>query len=61
MQVSFDDGGTWSPAPLTGTGERRTVTVTNPAGGTVSLRATATDSSGSKVRQTIIAAYQVAG
>ena len=61
MQVSYDGGGTWSPAPVTGTGERRTVTVTNPAGGTVSLRATATDSAGNKVRQTIIDAYPVAG
>jgi hypothetical protein len=61
VQVSYDDGGTWSPAPLTGTGERRTVTVTNPAGGMVSLRATATDSAGNKVRQTIIGAYPVAG
>jgi hypothetical protein len=35
--------------------------VTNPAGGAVSLRATATDAEGNKVEQTIIRGYLVNG
>ncbi|WP_158647692.1 S8 family serine peptidase [Actinoplanes sp. ATCC 53533] len=58
-QVSFDGGKTWSAAPLEGAGATRTMRVTNPAGGTVSLRVTVADAAGSTVEQTIKAAYTV--
>ena len=49
---------TWKTAPVSGGGGKRIASVTHPAGdGHVSLRATATDSNGGKVEQTIIRAY----
>jgi subtilisin family serine protease len=58
VQVSYDDGATWCPVPLTGDGLNRTAHVIHPAGhGFVSLKATATDSAGNSVEQTIIHAY----
>jgi subtilisin family serine protease len=60
VQVSYDDGATWRPARLTGHGLDRTVCVTHPAGpGFVSLKATATDTAGNQVEQTIIRAYAI--
>ncbi|MEV4753726.1 S8 family serine peptidase [Micromonospora sp. NPDC049559] len=62
VDVSYDDGKTWQPATVTGTGDNRAATVTHPAGaGHVSLRATATDSLGGKVEQTILRAYLLRG
>jgi len=58
VQVSYDDGATWQPAPVRGGGQNWSASVTHPAGaGHVSLRATATDSNGGKVEQTILRAY----
>lgn len=58
VEVSYNDGGTWVPARLSGSGERRTAIVAHPASaGFVSLRATATDTDGNGVEQTIIRAY----
>jgi hypothetical protein len=59
VQVSFDDGTTWSPATATslGGGVFR-VTVTQPdTSGYVSVRVSLTDAAGDKLRQTIIRAY----
>ncbi|MCA2214044.1 hypothetical protein [Jidongwangia harbinensis] len=57
LEASFDDGATWSAVPLTGTGDARSGLVTHPASGYVSLRATAADTAGNRVDQTVIRAY----
>ncbi|GAB3841836.1 S8 family peptidase [Dactylosporangium cerinum] len=58
VEVSYDDGRTWRPAKVQGTGLNRTVTVHHPAGTRfVSLRATAADDRGTAVTQTFIRAY----
>ncbi|MET8909169.1 S8 family serine peptidase [Micromonospora sp. NPDC004551] len=58
VQVSYDDGATWQAAPVVGSGGRWTATVMHPADARhVSLRATATDSQGGQVEQTVIRAY----
>ncbi|MGW4497116.1 S8 family serine peptidase [Micromonospora sp. NPDC004336] len=58
VQVSYDDGATWRAAPVVGSGGSWTAAVTHPAdAGHVSLRATATDSRGGRVEQTVIRAY----
>ncbi|MFD7259485.1 S8 family serine peptidase [Streptomyces sp. NPDC059874] len=54
VQVSYDDGYTWSTVPV----RSGAVTVKNPAkGGNVSLRGTTTDGSGNKSEITIIRAW----
>ena len=58
VDASYDDGKTWTPARVTGTGLTRAVTVGHPAGAKfVSLRATAADDHGTAVTQTLIRAY----
>ncbi|MGK5676065.1 S8 family serine peptidase [Micromonospora sp. URMC 106] len=58
VQVSYDEGATWRAAPVVGAGGNWTAVVTHPAdAGHVSLRATATDSRGGRVEQTVIRAY----
>lgn len=58
VEASYDDGKTWRPAKVKGTGLSRTVTVDHPAGTPfVSLRATAADDRGTAVTETIIRAY----
>jgi hypothetical protein len=60
VEVSYDDGSTWHPARLSGAGPTWTATVDHPAGtGFASLRASAKDSAGNTVRQTIIHAYRL--
>ncbi|QFZ21145.1 S8 family peptidase [Saccharothrix syringae] len=59
LEVSFDDGATWAPAPLTRDGAGWTATVDNPAGAFASLRARASDADGNAVEQTVIRAYRV--
>ncbi|MBB5801698.1 hypothetical protein F4560_001466 [Saccharothrix ecbatanensis] len=58
VEVSFDDGATWSKAPVVG----RTALVRNTGqpGAWASLRVGATDSKGNTVRQTVIHAYRIA-
>jgi subtilisin family serine protease len=57
VDASFDDGRTWAPVPVSLADPG--VTVTHPRGTRyVSLRATAADSAGSTVTQTIIRAYR---
>ncbi|ROP42657.1 hypothetical protein [Saccharothrix texasensis] len=58
VQVSFDDGTTWRPAPLVKVGQRWLAAVVHPAGAKfVSLKARARDAAGNAVDQTIIRAY----
>jgi subtilisin family serine protease len=55
VDVSFDDGATWKPAPL----RPGAALITHPKGsGFVSLRATAADTNANTVEQTIIHAYR---
>jgi hypothetical protein len=57
VDASFDDGRTWAPVPVSLADPG--VTVTHPRGTRyVSLRATAADSAGSTVTQTIIRTYR---
>ncbi|MEU7900626.1 S8 family serine peptidase [Nonomuraea sp. NPDC049152] len=57
VEVSFDDGVTWSPAQI----RKGQVTVNHPAAvGFVSLRAKAADTAGNTVEQTVIRAYRIA-
>jgi subtilisin family serine protease len=60
VQVSYDDGRTWTAATVRGSGDHRTVVVKHRAkAGFVSLRATATDTAGNTVKQTVIRAYRI--
>jgi subtilisin family serine protease len=60
VEFSTDDGRTWQPATVRGSGDKRTAQVTNPAGtGFVSLRANATDDAGNTAAVTVIRAYAV--
>ncbi|HEY0001737.1 MAG TPA: hypothetical protein VGB74_14875 [Actinoplanes sp.] len=63
LEVSRDDGTTWTPVTTTGsTGGRFTATVTPAAGsGFLSLRIHATDPTGSALDQTVIRALRVLG
>jgi hypothetical protein len=57
VEVSFDDGATWSPAQI----RKDQVTVNHPvAEGFVSLRAKAADTAGNTIEQTVIRAYRIA-
>lgn len=58
VEVSTDDGATWSVPKLVRTPAGGVVFLRNPATGHVSLRAKATDVSGNTVEQTIIRAYR---
>lgn len=61
LEVSYDDGGTWRPVPLTGSGRAAwhgTLNVPRDAA-YVSLRATASDDRGGSVRQEVIRAVGV--
>ncbi|WP_063822851.1 S8 family serine peptidase [Kribbella flavida] len=56
VEVSYDDGATWRAARLNG----QTAVIEHPQrAGYVSLRATATDSEGTKAEQTVIHAYRL--
>jgi subtilisin family serine protease len=58
VQVSYDDGGTWAAVPVMSGPTRAQVTHPGTAG-FVSLRATATDTAGNTVTQTVIRAYRI--
>nr|WP_296068864.1 S8 family serine peptidase [uncultured Actinoplanes sp.] len=59
VEASFDDGKTWHRVPAVRTGEKAIALIQNPRGtGYASLRASAADSAGNTVRQTIIHAYR---
>jgi hypothetical protein len=60
VDVSYDDGASWHQVPLLGHGDHRTALLDQPRDARyVSLRATAADSVGNKVSQTIIHAYRL--
>ncbi|MBM7775580.1 subtilisin family serine protease [Actinokineospora baliensis] len=59
VDVSYDDGATWTPTRLVRDGAAWKATVTHPATGFASLRAKATDSAGNTVDQTVIRAYRI--
>jgi len=60
VDISYDDGRTWKPAVVTGSGAHRTAVVLHPAAaGFASLRVTAHDSAGDTVTQTVIRAYRI--
>ncbi|MFC5832424.1 S8 family serine peptidase [Nonomuraea insulae] len=54
LSVSYDDGGTWKPAPLVPDGKGRWTTLVRA--GNLSLKATASDTKGNTVSQEIIRA-----
>ncbi|MFB7291618.1 S8 family peptidase [Actinacidiphila glaucinigra] len=59
-EVSYDEGRTWHPAKVKGSGVKRTVTVDHPrrfSGGSVSLRTHVKDAAGNSFRETVIKAY----
>ena len=57
--MSYDDGRTWRPVRLTGSGGDRVAHLRHPdRPGSVSLRAEATDTAGNTVQQTIVRAYR---
>jgi subtilisin family serine protease len=60
VEVSYDDGRTWTRAAVRSTKQGWTATVTHPrGGGFVSLRASATDADGNSVTQTVIRSYRL--
>jgi hypothetical protein len=59
VQVSYDDGVTWHDVAVSRSGAQAVAVITSPASGFVSLRATATNSAGNSVTETIIRAYGV--
>lgn len=59
VEASYDDGTTWHPAPVRRTATGWTAVLDHPANGFVSLRASATDTAGNRVDQTILRAYQI--
>jgi hypothetical protein len=64
VQVSFDNGTTWTNARVAGAAGHYTASWCNPSsakGTSPSLRVTATDAAGNTIAQTITAAYTIAG
>ncbi|MEO3928240.1 S8 family serine peptidase [Micromonosporaceae bacterium B7E4] len=60
VEISYDGGKSWRSSALRRAGEAWVATVSHPAGaGHASLRATAVDSGGNSVTQTIIQAYRL--
>ncbi|MCP2328410.1 hypothetical protein HDA40_006917 [Hamadaea flava] len=57
VEASFDDGATWRPAGVTGSGNRFTVRLVQPASGYVSLRASVTLDATTRQRLTVLRAY----
>jgi hypothetical protein len=60
VEISYDDGATWSKASLRAAAVGWTATVRHPAtAGFASLRATAVDAAGNTVTETVIHAYRL--
>ncbi len=59
LEVSYDGGESWTPAPLRGRGDRYTATLAAPdgAGDAVSLRLSAADVDGNRLEQTVVRAF----
>jgi hypothetical protein len=59
VEVSYDDGATWRPVPVTRVPGGGMAVLHHPtAAGFVSLRAVATDTAGNTVEETILRAYR---
>jgi hypothetical protein len=61
LQASYDDGKTWRTPLYSRLGDQGVTVLRPPAGGYVSLRASAADAAGNRVEQTIIRAYRNGG
>jgi hypothetical protein len=57
VQYSVNDGATWQPAAVSGTGATRDAWLDAPPGSFVSLRVSATDAAGSALTETITRAF----
>ncbi|GLZ78291.1 hypothetical protein Afil01_30980 [Actinorhabdospora filicis] len=58
LELSYDDGATWTPVALNRNGDKATATVHHPTGAKhVSVRTSATDDLGSAITQTTIRAW----
>lgn len=58
LELSYDDGATWTPVALDRAGDKASASVHHPAGAQhVSVRTTATDDLGSSITQTTIRAW----
>ena len=60
VQVSLNDGESWTSAAVTGSGDTYTADFTAAAGGYVTLRVTAVTADGARVSETITRAYAIA-
>ncbi len=60
VQVSFDDGVTWRPAQVVGTGDTRYAVFSAPPASYVSLKVTAADAAGGTIAETITRGYATA-
>jgi hypothetical protein len=60
VQVSFDDGATWQPAQVVGSGKTRYAVFSAPPGSYVTLKVTAADAAGSTISETITRGYATA-
>jgi len=61
VEVSYDDGATWQRAQVLRFGQHGLALLNHPAAaGFVSLRASAADSAGNMVEQTVLRAYRTA-
>jgi hypothetical protein len=60
LEVSYDDGQSWRPAPSAFLGDRGVALVFHPPGsGFVSLRFSTSDADGNTLKQTVLRAYQI--
>jgi hypothetical protein len=61
VEVSYNEGDTWQPLPVTATpeGQLGKVMIENPSAGHVALRVALTDPAGNQVTQTVYRAYVV--
>jgi hypothetical protein len=59
VDVSYDDGRTWTSAAVRRTGDHWTVSVRHPAAGFASLRSRATDADGNSVDQAVLRGYAI--
>jgi hypothetical protein len=60
-RASYDAGKTWLSPLVSRLGDQGVTVLRPPAGGYVSLRASAADAAGNRVEQTIIRAYRGGG
>jgi hypothetical protein len=59
VQVSYDDGATWTAVPVVRHGQTAVARLRHPSTGFVSLRGSAVDQGGATVTETLIRAYRL--